>query len=303
MNRSGAITRRRVLELCGAASLPLPALTSGRAAAGDTEKKRRILFFTKSSGFEHDVVKQYGQASSLAEATLAHLGKQHDFDVVATKDGRIFDGNLAQYDAFFFFTTGDLTEPGTDAMPPMSARGKQALLSAIRNGKGFIGVHSASDTFHSRGNRFETQVHPDRYIAMLGGEFFSHGDQQEARVRLLDPKFPGLQGSGEAFAIKEEWYSLKNFAPDIHVLLVLETDRMRGSEYERPPFPLAWIRKEGKGRVYYNAMGHRDDVWASERFRKMLAGAVAWAAGGTDVALVANMSRVTPQARVMPPER
>jgi type 1 glutamine amidotransferase len=303
MNRSGALTRRRGLELCGAASLPLPALTSGRAAAGDTEKNRRILLFTKSSGFEHDVVKQYGQASSLAEATLADLGKEHDFDVVATKDGRIFDGSLAQYDAFFFFTTGDLTEPGTDAMPPMSRRAKQALLSAVRDGKGFIGVHSASDTFHSKGHRFETQAHPDPYIAMLGGEFFSHGDQQEARVRVLDPKFPGLVGSGEAFTIKEEWYSLKNFAPDIHVLLVLETDAMQGSEYKRPPFPLAWIRREGKGRVYYNAMGHRDDVWTSERFRKMLAGAVIWAAGETDVPLVANMSQATPRARVMPPGR
>jgi type 1 glutamine amidotransferase len=119
---------------------------------------------------------------------------------------------------------------------------------------------------------------------------------------VVDPKFPGL-GSDEAFTIKEEWYSLKNFAEDIHVLLVLETGGMRGAEYKRPPFPLAWIRKEGKGRVYYNAMGHRDDVWTSERFQKMLAGAVVWAAGGTGAARVANMSRVTPQAWVMPPEQ
>jgi type 1 glutamine amidotransferase len=191
------------------------------------------------------VVKRHGQAPSLAEATLADLGRQHGFDIVATKDGRFFDGNLARYDAFFFFTTGDLTESGTDAMPPMSARGKQAFLSGIRDGKGFIGVHSTSDTFHSKGHRFETQAHPDPYIAMLGGEFLSHGDQQEARVKVLDPKFPGLLDSGEAFIIKEEWYSLKNFANDIHVLLVLETNGMQGSEYQRPPFPLAWIRKEG----------------------------------------------------------
>jgi type 1 glutamine amidotransferase len=302
MSRSSAITRRRLLELLGAASLPLAAPVYGRAES-DAEKRRRILLFTKSSGFEHDVVKRNGAAPSLVEATLSELGKQHGFDIVATKDGRFFDGNLVRYDAFFFFTTGDLTEPGTDAMPPMSARGKQALLSAIRDGKGFIGVHSASDTFHSKGHRFESQAHPDPYIAMLGGEFLSHGDQQEAHVRVLDPKFPGLLDSGEAFSIKEEWYSLKNFANDIHVLLVLETYGMQGSEYKRPPFPLAWIRKEGKGRVYYNAMGHRDDVWTSERFRKMLAGAVVWAAGGTNAPLVANMSQVTPQARVMPPER
>jgi type 1 glutamine amidotransferase len=303
MNRTGAVTRRRVFELFGAASLSVTLPTYGRAADDNTEKRRRILFFTKSSGFEHDAVKRDGVAPSLSEATLSDLGKLHGFDVVATKDGRIFDGDLARYDAFFFFTTGNLTEAGTDEMAPMSARGKQALLSAIRAGKGFIGVHSASDTFHSKGNLFEAQAHPDPYIAMLGGEFVSHGDQQEARVKVIDPKFPGLPSAGEGFAIKEEWYSLKNFAPDLHVLLVLETDGMRGSEYRRPPFPLAWIRKEGRGRVYYNAMGHRDDVWTSERFRNMLVGAVVWAAGGTDAVPVANMSRVTPQARVMPPER
>ena len=278
MNKTYAITRRRVLELFGATSLSLAAPPYGRAAADDKMKKR-ILFFIKSSGFEHDPVKRSGGAPSLSELTLSAIGKKHGFEIVATKNGRVFDDDLAQYDAFIFYTTGDLTDPGTDQMPPMSALGKQALLSAIREGKGFVGLHSASDTFHSKGNRFETQADPDPFIAMLDGEFISHGSQQEARVSVVDPTFPGLLGSGEAFTIKEEWYSLKNFAKDIHVLLVLETDGMQGSEYKRPPFPLAWARREGKGRVYYNAMGHRDDVWTSERFQQMLAGAIAWATG------------------------
>lgn len=300
MNRTTAITRRRVLELFGATSLLPATLCYGRAADDKMEKERKILFFTKSSGFEHDPVKRTGAVSSLSEAILSAVGRKYGFEVVATKDGRVFDGDLAQYDAFLFFTSGDLIEAGTDKMPPMSASGKQALLAAIRDGKGFIGVHSASDTFHSKGNRFETQEYPDPFVAMLGGEFISHGNQQEARVKVVDPKFPGLLGSGEAFTIKEEWYSLKNFAKDMHVLLVLETDGMQGSEYKRPPFPLAWARKEGKGRVYYNAMGHRDDVWTSERFQKMLAGAITWAVGGTEAGLVANMAQVTPQAWVMP---
>jgi Trehalose utilisation len=152
MNKTSAITRRRVLELFGATSLPLALLRYGRAA-DKIEKERRILFFTKSSGFEHDPVKRSGAAPSLSELTLSTIGKKHGFEIVATKDGRVFDGNLAQYDAFLFYTTGNLTESGTDEMPPMSALGKQALLSAIGEGKGFIGVHSASDTFHSKGNR------------------------------------------------------------------------------------------------------------------------------------------------------
>ena len=79
----------------------------------------------------------------------------------------MFDSDLSQYDAFFFFTTGNLTEGGTDATPPMSARGKEALLAAIRSGKGFIGVHSASDTFHSKGDPYETRQQPDPILRCL----------------------------------------------------------------------------------------------------------------------------------------
>jgi type 1 glutamine amidotransferase len=286
----------------GAAGFAGAALPDAGAANAGNPKNRSLLFFSKSSGFEHDPVKRRGRRPSLAETILTEIGKRRGFDVVATKDGRVFDGDLARYDAFFFFTTGDLTQPGTDGTPPMSATGKEALLAAIRGGKGFVGVHSASDTFHSTGAAFETQQNPDPYIAMLGGEFISHGSEQEARAKIADPNFPGLRGLGESFKTTEEWYSLKNFANDIHVVLVLDTDGMHDSEYRRPPFPLAWARREGLGRVYYNAMGHREDVWRSRRFQEMLAGAVAWSTGAADATLSANMAEVTPQTSVLPPQ-
>jgi uncharacterized protein len=276
-------------------------LPYGAAAAIDNPKIS-ILVFTKSSEYEHDAVKRTAGQLSLAEAIVTEIGRIHGFDVVPTKDGRIFEGDLTRYDAFFFFTSGNLTETGTDNAPPMSARGKEALLAAVSGGKGFLGIHSASDTFHSKGKRFGTQEQPDPYIEMLGGEFLSHGGQQEARVRIVDPKFPGLQGWTETFSMKEEWYSLKNFSESNHVLLVLETEGMHDSDYKRSPFPIAWARKEGKGRVYYNAMGHRDDVWTSERFRQMLAGAAVWATGREDAEVEANLSSLTPDAGTMPPE-
>ena len=74
------------------------------------------------------------------------------------------------------------------------------------------------------------------------------------------------------------------------MLLVLETEGCTILDYQRPPLPIAWARKENKGRVYFNAMGHRDDVWMSQRFQQMLGGAVAWTLGAEDAALTANMS-------------
>jgi len=298
MRLTSTITRRRALF--AAAGAPLVAL-SRVAGPSDSSDRRPVLFFTKSSGFEHDVVKRSGSNLSLAERILTDLGMRHDTEIIATKDGRVFDGSLSAYSAFCFFTTGNLTEPGTDRAPPMSPHGKNAVLTAIREGKGFIGLHCASDTFHSQGDAFLTQENPDPYIAMLGGEFLSHGQQQEARVRVVDATFPGLRTLSKGFKVFEEWYSLKNFAKDMHVLMALDTEGMQDSEYARPPFPLAWARREGNGRVYFNAMGHREDVWMSDLYQQMLVGALAWATGRTDADLTANILEATPQASVLPP--
>ncbi len=302
MSGSEAIPRRRALALLVAGTFMSVTLRHGHAEGDKQDSKPKVLFFSKSSGYEHDVVKRKGERPSLSETILAEIGRVNGFDVIATKDGRVFDGDLAPYGAFVFFTTGNLTEAGTDGAPPMSVQGKEALLAAIRDGKGFLGVHSASDTFHSQGGRFQAQNLPDPYVAMLGGEFLGHGSQQEARVKVADANFPGLQGLSENFTAIEEWYSLKNFSKDIHVLLVLETEGMHDLDYRRPPFPVAWARQEGKGRVYFNAMGHREDTWRDERFQWMLAGAVAWATGRAEAQLNENLSEVTPQASVLPPE-
>src|SRR6202049_5284124 len=114
MNATSSMTRRRAVKLIGAATLPATGLSHAHARDGKTGRTRNVLFFTKSAGFEHDGVKRTGGALSLAEKTLAQIGKRHGFDVVGTKDGRVFDGNLARYDGFCFFTHGNLLEPGTD---------------------------------------------------------------------------------------------------------------------------------------------------------------------------------------------
>ena len=241
-----------------------------------------------------------GQLSH-AEKVFVELGRKHGFKVTASKDGQLFDQDLSPYDAFFFYTSGDLLEPGgRDKSPPMSESGKKALLAAIKDGKGFIGSHCASDTFHA-GERFETQEKPDPYIAMLGGEFIRHGPQQKARMRAVDSRFPGCQGLGEGFDMHEEWYSIKNFAPDIHVLLVQETAGMKGSDYQRPPFPATWARQHGKGRVFYTSMGHRPDVWTNPTFQNILLGGVSWVLKKVEAHISPNMPKVTPKAGVMPP--
>ena len=45
---------------------------------------------------------------------------------------------------------------------------------------------------------------------------------------------------------------------------------MQGRDYERPPYPMTWTRKHDKGRVFYTAMGHREDVWENPKFQGLV---------------------------------
>jgi len=277
--------------------------------AADSAPKRKILFFTKSSAFEHSVISWKKGQPSWAEKTLLELGGKNNWEFTFSKDGSKFGKDyLAQFDAVFFYTTGDLTTPGTDGQPGMPPDGKQALIDYVRGGKGFIGTHSASDTFHTNN---EASKGPDRYanhgekadpyVRLLGGEFIKHGAQQEARNKVIDPAFPGFEKLGAEFSFQEEWYSLKDFTPDIHVLTVIDAPSMKGDEYKRPPYPSTWARKEGKGRVFYTAMGHREDVWTNPTFQEILVGGIKWALGDVKAEVPPNIKTAAPEAYTNPP--
>ena len=270
--------------------------------------KHKLLFFTKSSGFEHDVISWKKGQPSYAENIFLELGKKESWDFEFSKDGSKFSPEyLAGFDAVIFYTTGDLTSEGTDKNPPMSPAGKQALFDYVKSGKGFIGLHSASDTFHTAN---ESKKGPDRYanhgkeadpyICFLGGEFIIHGAQQVATNKVIDKKFPGFSDIGDSFAFNEEWYSLKDFNPDIHVLTVIDSPKMQGPMYQRPAYPNTWARAEGKGRVFYTAMGHREDVWTNPTFQSILTGAIHWATGDVDAAIPPNLKEAAPEAMTNP---
>jgi uncharacterized protein len=279
---------RREMLLAAGASLLGPGV-AGRALAQSKKESKKVLFFTKSAGFQHSVIARKGDQLSMAERILTDVGKDHGFEVVASKDGRLFDPDkIGQWDAFAFETTLDLTTPGTDKSPPMSKDGKQAFLDAIHGGKGFVGMHCATDTFHSKGD----QVDP--YIKMIGGEFISHGAQQVARLNVVDPDFPGVNAFGRSFEINDEWYAQKHLADDLHVIIAHDTKGMKGKEYQRPPFPETWCRMHGKGRVFYTSMGHREDVWENPKYQGLLIGALSWATGKVDASVEPNIQQVTP---------
>jgi len=302
--------RRDFLRTTAAAGASL-AFAEGLLAA---PAKKSVLVFTKSSGWEHDVVKLVDGKpnSSIMDKAITELGAKHGFEVVCSKDGRIFDSaEFASFGACAFFTTGDLLEEGTDRQPPMTAAGKQKFLDAIHDGKGFVGVHAASDTFHTKpdspeaGTRYVAYGEKsDPYLRMLGAEFITHGSNprlQTCKVTINDPKFPGFEGVSSPVEFTDEWYSLKDFMTDIHVIATLDTAGMKGNCYQRKPYPVVFSRMHGKGRVFYTAMGDRPENWQIPFFLNQVAGGIRFALGEAKGSVAQNLTAVAPGYAEIPP--
>jgi hypothetical protein len=134
------MNRREMLLKTGASvvALGLARFPLGWSAPADAPK-RRILMYTRSEGFEHDVVRRGKDGKlSLAETIVTDLGAKHGFEVKCEKDGRVFvNDDLGKYDAFLFETQGDLgKEQSRDGQPPVPPEGKKALLQAVRQWQG-----------------------------------------------------------------------------------------------------------------------------------------------------------------------
>jgi len=217
---------------------------------------KRVLYITLSAGFHHQVV-------PLSAKILTEVGERDGFEVTATDDVSVITrDNLRHYDAIAFYTTGEL---------PMSDDQKQAFIGFIKSGKGFLGFHSATDTFYKWAD----------YGDMIGGYFDGHPWHQQVTIRVEDKQHPATRHLGDSFTLNDEIYQFRNFSRDrVHVLLSLDTSsvdlKKNGVHRTDGDFALAWCRSYGKGRVFYTALGHEPAVWQDERFQKLVVGALQW---------------------------
>ena len=278
--------RREMLQTLGTAVLAWP--LAGRICFA-AQKRRKLLFFSRSVLFEHSTVHREDGALSFAEKQFIDLGRQAGWEIDCTKDGDVFDGDLSPYAAIAAYSCGaanDLMKPdGLDGSRPVTANGVRRLREAIRAGAGFLAVHPG------------ILLLPD----VIGAGCIGHGAQQVGTMSVVSPRFPGVEKLGPSFSILEEWFALKDFARDLHVILAQDPSGMHKDGpldqiYDRPTYPATWARMHGKGRVFYTSMGHREDVWTRKIFQSVLLGGLAWCTGDVDVDVSPNIDQVTPQA-------
>jgi type 1 glutamine amidotransferase len=299
-------SRTFFLFLCCPAMICVAVLISN---AADTPRK--ILYFSNSAGFEHSTVKSVNGQPSVSDVAITDVCKTAGIEVVCTKDGSVFDGDIGSYDAFAFQTSGELAK-GAKEHPEwaLTETGWQHLVAEIRSGKGFVGFHPTTDSNRVGGSVYENSPKDKitEFTKLLGAEFTVHGPPQETTISVVQPSpFAWLAAKGQekgqsknkSFRMFDEWYVHKNFNNDIHVFAVLETEGMKGDMYCRPPCPIIWGRSEGKGCVFYSAFGHYDDYWKDPDNILLVLQLIQAATGEIPVDLTPNINSVTPEASVL----
>ena len=81
---------------------------------------------------------------------------------------------------------------------------------------------------------------------------------------------------------------------------MIDAPHMKGSMYQRPPYPNTWARKEGNGRVWYTSTRHREEVWTNPIFQEILVGGIKWALGEAHAEAPANLQTTAPGALTNP---
>lgn len=274
-----------------ALGLVLAGVSAVQAADGP-----RVLFLSKSAGFEHGVVKVEDGKPCHVETVIQPLVDELGGTLTSTKDGGVINAeNLKNYDVVMFYTTEDLCNSDTgDETPGAGPEAMMDLINWVQDGGGFVGFHCASDTWHRERNQFAPE---SPYLDMVGGEFRGHGAQFEGILRVVDPDHPTMANIKDGWKINDEWYLFEDLqAETMHVLALLDPgeERSKQDKYIVPNYPVIWCSAPGKGRVFYNAMGHRDDVWTNAHFKKAFTDAITWAAGEGPTDADPNFASVVP---------
>lgn len=155
---------------------------------------------------------------------------------------------------------------------------EKALLDYVSSGKGFIPVHCASYCF----------LNSEKYIALVGAQFRSHGDGV-FRTKTVEADHPIMKGF-QSFSSWDETYTHTKHNEKGRTVLEV---RVEGDVRE----PWTWVRKEGKGRVFYTAWGHDHRTWGHPGFQNLLERGVRWACG-QDPALAGPYEDETPMTPI-----
>lgn len=233
------------------------------AVAFPIKKAKKILIYTHNGeGYVHDNI-----PSSVA--ALKKIGESRGYKVIVSDDPAFFTPeNIKRIDCIVFSNTNNEAFD-TEAQ-------KQVFVDFIRNGGGFVGIHSASGS--------ERQW--PWYTEMLGGKFVRHPPLQPFTLKVIDHSHPATQFLADTWEWEDECYYLDHLNPAIRVLLAVDLNSVEDEKKGEYPgkifgdyFPLAWCQEFDGGRQFYTALGHKPEHYEDPVFIRHLTGGIQWALG------------------------
>jgi hypothetical protein len=244
-------------------------------------RKRKLLVVTLN---KWDGIERRGHTSiPFGNLAIQRMGeKTGAYETVFSNDLDMFrPANLKQFDAICFNNTGGVLFE--------DAALRESLLSFVRHGKGFIGLHAAGATFVQYPKYDQFPAFGD----MIGGyENGGHpwGPKDVITLKVEDPISPvNAAFGGKSFEISDEVFQFQ--APysreKLHMLLSIDTDRtdMNPKRYFLPErakdhdFGMSWIRRYGKGRVFYSSLGHNPEIYSNPPILKHFLAGIQYALG------------------------
>lgn len=259
-------------------------------APATPKQPRKVLVLARAAGFVHASI-------PLAARTVEALGqKTGAWDTVITYDAAdITAENLKQYDAIFLAsTTGEFLDDPDDKSATSTRR--TAIMDFVRGGKGIAAIHAATDSYHGTpaGAAEPPQGAPrvvdggqplwPEWNRLINGYFKWHWNHPtQIYVKVEDPTHP-LNAPftsynpqtkvriARPFAVVDEVYAFNQDSWDrsnARVLTSLDYSRMPAEVKAQEPAPqrtdqdyaLSYIRREGKGRVFVEVLGHDESIY------------------------------------------
>ena len=244
--------------LAGAVLVLTAGCGGGAASSGPSPAPGggRLLVVTHTAGFRHSSI-------PIAETTIEQLGRTSGLYTTSfcrTADDvrrMLTPAALEGVNVVVFAnTTGSLGIPDL-----------QSFLNSIASGRGFVGIHSALDTYRDA----------PAYLEMVGNEFDTHGEQAEVEAIVESAGHPAVAHLGSRYRVFDEIYRFaRNNRAAVTPLLTLDRYPRDGLARAGEPadLPLAWAKVHGAGRVFYTALGHREELWRDAAYQQHVLGGI-----------------------------
>lgn len=239
-------------------------------APAEPKQARKLLIFSKTAGFRHGSI-------GIGGKSITMMGdKTKAYTAIHTEDEGFFEPEkLKTFDAVFMLNTTGNCFKSKSGDPQREELLKKSLADFVASGKGLVGVHSATDTYHQW----------KEYNVMMGGTFASHPWHTKVPVKNLEPKHPlNAAFDGKDFEITDEIYQFRAdtaLPTDRKFLLALDTKTMDVSKGNRKDglYPVSWVATYGKGRTFYCSLGHRDEIYVNPMILKHYLAGIQYAFG------------------------